>query len=431
MADDDDGFGYASGGQHLQRAEQDRDPVHLDEALGHVVGEGPEALAEPCGEDDCGRTGRDRGKRFPGVGAPAPSPSSSSLQTLQTSRWLRLAQCAGRIRGPEEWFRTLSDRRTSISCVDHLSELLALFVTFSLRLRKQMQPRPDHQRLGSDWMSAHRRDEHRLEYDVVRSYWEEAAREAESASYMVHEQGLPRAAVSSIASCLTGGGRPVVRWTGAHSIGDRPRVRRGAWTELPAQRYERVVGVDASAGMLAAARQRLAGQDNVELVPGDALTVAVDGEFQGVLLGGLLMYLDRADAVALLVRLGQLAPRGRIILREIGGSLRGGGRDRHLPGGVPVPAGVRSSGCRSWPSCRRGRAQPGLRPHGGCHRGRQPGPPLAGTGRRDPALVGRPLWRLLQATAPVTLGFVPRAVEAVGIDWPHLTNHFLLLEASP
>src|SRR5665811_2146476 len=32
----------------------------------------------------------------------------------------------------------------------------------------------------------------------------------------------------------------------------------------------------------------------------------------------LLMYLDQADAVALLVRLGQLAPRGRIILRESG-----------------------------------------------------------------------------------------------------------------
>jgi hypothetical protein len=55
-------------------------------------------------------------------------------------------------------------------------------------------------------------------------------------------------------------------------------------------------------------------------------------------------------------------------------------------------------------------------------------PPLA---RRDPATVGGPLWRLLQATAPVTLELLPRAVEAVGLDWPHLTNHFLLLEATP
>ncbi|MGI8808416.1 MAG: hypothetical protein ACR2KK_11325, partial [Acidimicrobiales bacterium] len=53
-------------------------------------------------------------------------------------------------------------------------------------------------------------------------------------------------------------------------------------------------------------------------------------------------------------------------------------------------------------------------------------PPLA---RRDAATVGGPLWRLLRATAPVTLELVPRAIEAVGLDWPHLTNHFLLLEA--
>ena len=40
-------------------------------------------------------------------------------------------------------------------------------------------------------MSGYRGDEHRLDYEVVRAYWEDAAHEAESASYMVHEQGLP------------------------------------------------------------------------------------------------------------------------------------------------------------------------------------------------------------------------------------------------
>ena len=37
-----------------------------------------------------------------------------------------------------------------------------------------------------------RGDDHRLDYEAVRSYWEEAAQQAESASYMAHEQGLPR-----------------------------------------------------------------------------------------------------------------------------------------------------------------------------------------------------------------------------------------------
>ncbi len=47
---------------------------------------------------------------------------------------------------------------------------------------------------------------------------------------------------------------------------------------------------------------------------------------------------------------------------------------------------------------------------------------------RDPAVVGGPVWRALSATAPLSLELLPRAVRAAGIDWPHLTNHFLLLE---
>ena len=39
--------------------------------------------------------------------------------------------------------------------------------------------------------------------------------------------------------------------------------------------------------------------------------------------------------------------------------------------------------------------------------------------------------RALCLTAPLSLGLLPRAVEAAGIEWPHLTNHFLLLESPP
>jgi hypothetical protein len=42
--------------------------------------------------------------------------------------------------------------------------------------------------------------------------------------------------------------------------------------------------------------------------------------------------------------------------------------------------------------------------------------------------VGRPLWRALQVTAPISMRLLPRAIEAVRLGWPHLTNHFLLLE---
>ncbi|MEO5842447.1 MAG: methyltransferase domain-containing protein [Acidimicrobiales bacterium] len=280
-------------------------------------------------------------------------------------------------------------------------------------------------------MSVHRGDEDRLDYEVVRAYWEDAAHEAESASYMAHGQGLPRCCVEHRFALE----RAVVEGWFA-GLGPTASVLdvgcgAGAWTELFAQRYRRVVGIDASVGMLAVARRRLAGQGNVELVQGDALTAALDGKFQGVLLGGLLMYLDRADAVALLVRLGQLAPRGRIILRESG-----------VRSGVEVQTGTYQVVYRSLQEYKGMAADAALRViaiernRGYAHMEiaialanmARRLPPLA---RRDAAAVGGPLWHFLRATAPVTLELVPRAIEAVGLDWPHLTNHFLLLEPGP
>jgi SAM-dependent methyltransferase len=272
------------------------------------------------------------------------------------------------------------------------------------------------------------RGDHRLDYELVRAYWEAAAQEAESASYMAHEQGLPRDCVEHRFALE----RAVVdRWFAA--LGPTASVLdvgcgAGAWTERFAQRYGRVVGVDASVGMLAAAGRRLAGRHNVELVRGNALTVALDGEFDGVLLGGLLMYLDRADAVALLVRLGELAPRGRIIVRESG-----------VRTGVEVRTGPYTVVYRSVGEYRAVAAEAGLhvvaveRNRGYAHMEIAVAlvdlvrrvPPLA---RRDAATVGGPLWRMLRAAAPVSLELVPRAIEAIGLDWPHLTNHFLLLE---
>ena len=273
-------------------------------------------------------------------------------------------------------------------------------------------------------------DQHRIDYEAVRAYWEDTAHDAASASYMAHEQGLPHDCVEHRFALEQA---VIDRWF----AGLEPSASvldvgcgAGAWTELFARRYRRVVGVDASAHMLAAARRRLAGDQHVELVQGDALTVALDDEFQGVLVGGVLMYLDRADAVALLVRLGRLAPKGPIILRESG-----------IRSGVEVRTSTYPVVYRSVQEYEAMAGDAGLRVvavernRGYAHMEIAVAlvdlarrlPPLA---RRDPATVGRPLWRLLSATAPVTLELLPRALAAAHLDWPHLTNHFLLLEAA-
>lgn len=280
-------------------------------------------------------------------------------------------------------------------------------------------------------MSALPGDDRHLDYRAVRAYWDEASQQAESASYMAHEQGLPPDCVEHRFALE----RAVVeRWfAGLEPTASVLDVGcgAGAWTELFASRYRRVVGVDTSTGMLAAARRRLAGRSNVELLSGDALTVPIEGEFQGVLLGGLLMYLDRADAAALLRRLRQLAPQGRIILRESG-----------IRSGVEVQTRSYQAVYRSVRDYEALAADAGFRVvaternRGYAHMEIAVSlvdllrrlPPLA---RRNPAAVGGPVWRLLRATAPVSLELVPRGIEAVGINWPHLTNHFLLLEAAP
>ncbi len=267
-----------------------------------------------------------------------------------------------------------------------------------------------------------------LDYDAVRSFWELAAEEADSASYMAHDQGLPRACIEHRFALEKA---VIDRWFAA--LGPRSAVLdigcgAGAWTERFAEQYGRVVGVDASVGMLDAARRRLAGRDNVELVHGNALTAPLHGEFDGVLVGGLLMYLDRADARVLLERLSTLAPDGRIILRESG-----------VRSGVEVRTGEYQVVYRSVQEYRAIADDAGLhvvsveRNRGYAHMEiaitltemLRRLPPLA---RREASATGGPLWRVLRATAPISLGLLPRTLEAVGVEWPQLINNFVLLE---
>ena len=280
-------------------------------------------------------------------------------------------------------------------------------------------------------MKSERGADDNLDYDAVRAYWDGAADEADSASYMAHDQGLPRDCIEHRFALEQA---VIDRWFAA--LGPTAAVLdigcgAGAWTALFARQYRRVVGVDASAGMLAAARRRLAGQGNVELVHGDALTVPLEGGFDGVLLGGLLMYLDRADAEVLLRRLGQLAPNGRIILRESG-----------VRSGVEVRTGEYQVVYRSVREYQAIAHDAGLRV---VSVERNKGyahmeiaitltemvrrlPPLA---RREASAVGGPLWRVLRATAPISLDLLPRTLETVGVKWPQLINNFLLLERDP
>jgi SAM-dependent methyltransferase len=268
-----------------------------------------------------------------------------------------------------------------------------------------------------------------LDYEAVRQYWDREAGSAAAASYMAHQQGLPQSCVDDrfALECEV-----VDRWFAG--LGPDASVLdigcgSGAWTAHFALRYARVVGIEQSAPMVAGAREHLSRLSNVELIQGDCLQVPVDGRFQGAFFGGLLMYLNREDVVRLLRRVSELAPEGTVILRESSG-----------PGRVEVRTGDYQVAYRSPEEYADIANAAGLR-MSAVERNRgyarmevavslvdlvRRVPALR---RRDPALVGGPMWRALRLTAPVTLDLLPNATRRAGIAWPHLTNNFMLLES--
>jgi SAM-dependent methyltransferase len=267
-----------------------------------------------------------------------------------------------------------------------------------------------------------------LDYEAVRRYWDRTAGTAAAASYMAHEQGLPQSCLDDRFALE----REVVdRWfadLGSESAVLDLGCGSGAWTELFAQRYRRVVGIEQSAKMVADARERLRNMRNVDLIEGDCLTAPIEGKFQGAFFGGMLMYLNRDDAVKLLARVARFVPEGKIILRETGGR-----------SGVEIKTGDYPVAYRSPDEYAAIAAEAGLRVRA-VERNRGYArmevavevvnlvrrlPMLQ---QRDPAVVGGPVWRALHYTSPVSLELLPRVIKAAGIDWPHLSNNFILLE---
>ena len=88
----------------------------------------------------------------------------------------------------------------------------------------------------------------------------------------------------------------------------------GYWAEQFAGDFSRVIAVEGSGVLYQALKERCAPYSNVSTVHGDALPFEPEGDVSVVFLGGLLMYLDEADVVALLQRLIPHLDAGGIIL---------------------------------------------------------------------------------------------------------------------
>ncbi len=202
----------------------------------------------------------------------------------------------------------------------------------------------------------------------------------------------------------------------------------GAWTESFAERYRSVIGIEQSALMVNAAQERAARRPNMEIREGDARTKLPEGPFDMIFLGGLCMYLNDADVVALLDTLrGVLSDQGSIILRE-----------STVCDGVYVAKGEYQAVYRSVNSYRRlfEKAAPfsvEIRRNYG-YTAMVTAEELVDLRRRwmpflpkKSATLGSVTWWALRIITPLSFWALPRVFSRLGIVWPRLQNHFFRL----
>jgi len=167
-------------------------------------------------------------------------------------------------------------------------------------------------------MSSPGSSDQRIDYTVVRRYFQAAGSDtAATASYMAHEQNLPE---NSVRYRLRKEIETISDW-----LEVVPRAGRvldvgcgaGTWTKIFADRYDSVVGIEQSPSMVVAAQTLLAPYPSAKIVEGDVREDLPEGPFDLIFLGGLCMYLNDLDVVAILRSLkDRLAPGASIVLRE-------------------------------------------------------------------------------------------------------------------
>jgi SAM-dependent methyltransferase len=161
-------------------------------------------------------------------------------------------------------------------------------------------------------------DTNRLDYSAVNSYWKKADPSI-MGPYMMDGFGFPANAghfrfhaESVIVQQLIRNAK--VDTTGAVlDLGSGV----GCWAEYFALKFKKVVAVEASTPLYESMVQRCSSYDNFTPVKDNVLSFKPVGRFSLIFLGGLLMYLNENDVIALLQKLKSfLAPEGVILCRE-------------------------------------------------------------------------------------------------------------------
>jgi SAM-dependent methyltransferase len=264
---------------------------------------------------------------------------------------------------------------------------------------------------------------------AVKKYFDNAkGGTAATVSMMTHEFNLPTSAASYRIHKEVG---TISDWLGA--VHQRGRVLdvgcgAGTWSEIFAKRYKTVIGIEQSSLMLKAAKKRTAHLSNVKILEGDGRHDLPEGPFDMIFLGGLCMYLNDDDVMALLKALKKrLNEGGSIILRE-----------STLHQGVSLSQGEYQAVYRSVSLYHQlidgaGSLRAEVRRNYG-YTNLVMAEELVNLRRRwlpflpkNSTALGSLTWWLLRGTAAISFWAIPRVFSKLNIYWPRLQNHFFRL----
>ncbi len=202
----------------------------------------------------------------------------------------------------------------------------------------------------------------------------------------------------------------------------------GAWTEIFASRYKSVTGIEQSNLMLRAAKERIAHLPNAKILEGDGRKDLPAESFDIIFLGGLCMYLNDTDVVALLNTLKKrLKKGGSIILREStvhkGVSLVKG-EYQAVYRSVKLYRDLFNSAGPFRVEERRNYGYTNLVMAEECVNLRRKWLPFL---PKNSTLLGSLTWWILRCATPVSFWALPLVFSKLEIQWPKLQNHFFRL----
>lgn len=264
---------------------------------------------------------------------------------------------------------------------------------------------------------------------AVKKYFDNAkGGTAATVSMMTHEYNLPASAASYRIHKET---ETIRDWLGAvHQTGSVLDVGCGAgtWSEIFAERYKTVIGIEQSSLMLKAAKERTAHLANVKILEGDGRHDLPEGPFDMIFLGGLCMYLNDDDVMALLKAMkSRLNKGGSIILRE-----------STLHQGVSLSEGEYQAIYRSVCLYRQlidgaGSLNVEVRRNYG-YTNLVTAEELVILRRKwlpflpkNSTTLGSLTWWVLRGTAAISFWAMPRIFSKLSLSWPRLQNHFFRL----